>query len=918
MRLSIPTAVFLILLPSIVLGETPDVFKEYVTYGNFYQTANSFERIALIVSDASFQNFLIVAFLGALLVWAGMVIGRFLFGGGVGNSVIQGLVIILTGTLIFLAFIKPVGDMAVYDESSGRHKIISNIPDGIVILAGIQNTIVRSIVDMIWTSSDTLSFKQNAGGDIFNIFGSVFSNSLFIPSTDDSSGGNLNQSIKSYWRDCSKNAIGLSGGASVDDFSNGTILETFEKLKSGNVFTTYYGSGSGATVTCTAAHDSIIAELNGFSADKTGKKFWEEKCGDAGYYEMLDVTGPGASEVCRQKVIDFLIMKNTSVTDLGLIREVVISNALFSYLKNYDSQSLSDFKMMAGMSGEASTSTTWLPIIKGTVFAVYIGLIPFLLILIPTLLFPRVLQFIFGIFVFMVAWEICDSILHSYAMDQSMAIIEDVFKEKLSLANVWLMQGESFKALMLFGKMRWASMTLASVLSMVIAHYGGVAMAHFAGHMNFGPAGSQGSRETLDPTGRAREINSLPQVIPTEAVSNEYGFAGMQNSAYYGQRSAMESNLGTIREGGGVMNASTRQGQINADGFTQSDARLTAREQIENETGISRAEQSRFIHTADATKAVGEGAAKNSIGIGPQFSLAAQGGYPVSAVKARMVDDISRYGKITPDTEKMKDDMLRTASGRGQVSEALTAWNTSGNPTYATLNDEQKENIVSWYNKETGQNLTPADVSSTSAITVGMRPDGSISPMFVSGQEGHTSTRHATSTEKVGRNYEVENLRTELGNGTFAENPEHKVLKNIDNYAAAFSGAVSTYVSEGQNSQVNMNSSLAGGVGPGQGSPVTANLGVSGSISRQNILSENQIAVEIREKLSHARTDLEARQIMQSEYNGYINYTNNSIDVPSTKNIGESMDSAKESAVKFVNDKKDSLNNLIDRTRDSF
>jgi len=273
-----------------------------------------------------------------------------------------------------------------------------------------------------------------------------------------------------------------------------------------------------------------------------------------------------------------------------------------------------------------------------------------------------------------------------------------------------------------------------------------------------------------------------------------------------------------------------------------------------------------------------------------------------------MVDDISRYGKITPDTEKMKDDMLRTASGRGQVSEALTAWNTSGNPTYATLNDEQKENIVSWYNKETGQNLKPTDVSSTSAITVGMRPDGSIAPMFVSGQEGHSSTRYATSSERVGRNYEVENLRTELGNGAFANNPEHKVLENIDNYAAAFSGAVSTYVSEGQNSQV----------GPGQGSPVTANLGVSGSISRQNILSENQIAVEIREKLSHARTDLEARQIMQSEYNGYINYTNNSIDVPSTKNIGESMDSAKESAVKFVNERKDSLNNLIDRTRDSF
>lgn len=918
MKISIPITLSLILFPSLVFGETPDVFKEYVTYGNFYQTANSFERIALIVSDDSFQNFLIVAFLGALLVWAGMVVGRFLFGGGVGNSVIQGLVIILTGTLIYLAFIKPVGDMAVYDESSGRHKIISNIPDGIVILAGIQNTVVRSIVDMIWTSSDTLSFKQNAGGDIFNIFGSVFNNSLFIPSADDSSGGNLNQSIKSYWRDCSKSVIGLSGSASVDDFSSGTILETFDKLKSGNIFTTYYGSGSGETVTCSAAHDSIISELNGFVADKTGKKFWDEKCGDAGYYEMLDVTGPGASEVCRQKVVDFLIMKNTGVTDLSLIREIVISNALFSYLKSYDSQSISEFKMMTGISGEASTSTTWLPVIKGTVFAVYIGLIPFLLILMPTLLFPRVLQFIFGIFVFMVAWEICDSILHSYAMDLSMAIMEDVFKEKLSLANVWLMQGESLKALMLFGKMRWASMTLASVLSMVIAHYGGVAMAHFAGHMNFGPAGSQGSRETLDPTGRAREINGLPQVIPTEAVSNEYGFAGMQNSAYYGQRSAIESNLGIVREGGGVMNASTRQGQIGADGFTQADARLAAREKVEHEIGMSRAEQSRHIQETEAATAAGTAAAKNSIGIGPQFSLGAQGGYPVSAVKARMVDDVLRYGKITPDTEKMKDDMLTMASGRGQVSEALAAWNTSGNPTYATLNDDQKNNLVHWYNKETGKNLKVSDVSSTSAITVGLNEKGGVTPMFVSGQEGHTSTHYATSTERVGRNYEVADLRTELGNGTFVNNKEHKVLESIDNYAAAFSGAVSTYVGESQSSQVNMNSSLGGGVGTGQGSPVTANLGVSGSIQRTNHLSENQIAVEIREKLSNARTDLEARQIMQSEYNGYINYTNSSIDLPSAKNIDESMNSAKESAIKFMNDKKDSLNNLIDKTRDSF
>lgn len=899
MKINFPLTLFLIFLPASSFADVPAAFREYCTYGNFFQIANSFERIALVMSDKEFIVFIAIAFLTAMGVWAAMVVGRMLFGGGINNSIIQGLVVIFTGVLVFLAFVKPVGDMAVYDEATNQHKIVSNVPDGVVLLAGIQNTIVKAVVEMIWTSSDVKSFRQNAGGDIFNIFVSVFSKSTFVPSDTDSSGGNLNHSIKDYWKDCGKGVVGSAGGPSASDFSGGTIADVFAKLKSGSVFTTYYGSGVGESVTCTDAHNKIIGEMSGFSAAGTGKKFWTEKCGDAGYYEMLGVTGATSNAACSKKVVDFILLKNSSVTDLGLIREIVIANSLYNYLKTYNSQAIADFGIMSGAAGEGSTSVSWLPIIKGVVFAVYLGLIPFLLILMPTLLFPRVIQFILGIFVFMVAWEICDSILHSYAMDLSLAIIEDVFKAKLSFSDVWMMQGESLKALMVFGKMRWASMTLASVLSMVVAHYGGVAMAHFAGQMNFGGVGAQGGRTTLDPTSRARELNSLPGVMPTEAVSNQYSFAGMQQVSMLGQRSAMTSGMGIMREGGGVIQASDRRGQIDADNFTDSSQRFGAREHIAGETGISREDQSKNMHTSQLTSQVGAATALASIGIGPQFSQAAYSQYQAMAagVKGRAVSDIMERGEISKDTLKMKDDMLRSGSRNGNIDEAVAAWNTSANPTHAALNDSHKNNIATWYNKSTGQQLNPSELSSSAAITMGLNERGDITPAFVTSQGGYTSTDYASSNKVVGDDYKVEGLLNELSGGNFVNDAKHQVLAHKDNYVQAFSSAMSAYVSEQQNATVGYDASGSLGANVGVG-----RLGAGASIGKSNIMTKNQIAMDISNKLDHAGTDREARQIMQNEFKSYKNYVQDSFNVPSEKDLNAGIENIENKAKQIFQD----------------
>ena len=84
-----------------------------------------------------------------------------------------------------------------------------------------------------------------------------------------------------------------------------------------------------------------------------------------------------------------------------------------------------------------------MPILKGAVFTTYIGLTPFLFMLIPTLAFPRVIQFILGIFVFMTSWDICDAVLHSYSMDMAIATFREILNNGISLKTLWMLEGES-------------------------------------------------------------------------------------------------------------------------------------------------------------------------------------------------------------------------------------------------------------------------------------------------------------------------------------------------------------------------------------------------------------------------------------------------------------------------------------------
>ena len=90
-------------LPQITFAQVPDVFREYITYGNFNVTLNAFERLALVMSDNSFNTFALISILVAALIWVGSGIFNMFRGGGV-LGWYRGIVIIFIGALIYIVF----------------------------------------------------------------------------------------------------------------------------------------------------------------------------------------------------------------------------------------------------------------------------------------------------------------------------------------------------------------------------------------------------------------------------------------------------------------------------------------------------------------------------------------------------------------------------------------------------------------------------------------------------------------------------------------------------------------------------------------------------------------------------------------------------------------------------------------------
>jgi hypothetical protein len=646
-----PVILLALLQPGVALAQVPDTFREYITYGGFHSIHNVLSRIALSFSDNAYEG-LFVAFLAvALTCWlAWGAYGFFRNGSWVG--LIYMAFTILGGCIVYIALIRPTTSMVVYDELLNIHQEVAEVPEGVVLLAGMQNALTRTITDIIWTSAApaVYDYRQNANGDVYNILRQVYNGEIDISATT-GNGRYTNASLRRYCEDCvTFEILRPESDLNVNLFATSADLTALlEAAQNPAVFTVYFSDEfrTGTTVSCAEAYELIIADLNGITdISQENMNFWRTKCTEAGYHNSEGMVGQDQVGRCIERTIEFLsYITEGSVAPSEVTRNILIARELWNAAMNADIGTLGDFKIGTALTGEAISTDRWLPLIKEVMTAIYLGLVPFLVILLPTPLFGRVGGLILGFFCFLTAWEVCDALVHSYAMDHTVNFFDEIRRNGLSFKSIAMIENQSHRSMLMFGKTRAATMILAGVISGVIAKFGGAALAHFANTMNFAHLGSAAANQVLDPSQQVNALESYVKTpVPMETHLNQgyHEMVRLSGLAYAGNVAGSGQLLAD--SGGSLPAAATHKGLETTNRTLDGSARYGA---------INRQAGAHNIATQDARNVMQENQAASGL---------------ASARKAEELGMEEYYNRTSTEMTH-RDAALRTLGAGGDLDE---------------------------------------------------------------------------------------------------------------------------------------------------------------------------------------------------------------------------------------------------------
>jgi len=579
------TGIFLLaLMPAVCHADIPSSLKTYTVWNQFDATVRTFERIGLIMSDSRYQTlFFSIAVLGLIAGGVYATIKAMMQGHHPGYAWVQWLAVMILATIVYLTFIRPTTQITVYDETLNATKTVGGIPDGVAFIAGLSNVIENGLVDMIWTSGDPRSYRDNAGAMSFHILSKVFSGGVDL-SGNDADGAYINMSIDRYFEDCVYFELRRPGTTlDINAFNTTTdFMPLFAKANNPAIYTVWFDHNNkgGATVTCQQAWTNLSNYLN--SIDDT--KFWNKRCSDAGYGTHSSAgSGVNLVTMCKNKALSGIqMLLGTSFTSRHIMRQILLAHEMWNVVTKYAPQAqavaLASRSAGSAMVGMGVMANEWIPIVRSVVFAVFVGMIPFLCLLLITPLFPRALSFMFGIFVFLTAWGICDALIHSFAMDKALDLFREVSEGNLGIKSIMLFTPTSLKTLAMFGAARWSAIMVAGVFSSVIARFGGSALAHFAGGLSaLRQYGAGAGQTALMPEKWSSQVKQISEVIPTTTWANA-GWRSVASAGAYEAERRLESSLGAVGAlgGGNPLLAASRAAGASVTGIKETVAHSEA------------------------------------------------------------------------------------------------------------------------------------------------------------------------------------------------------------------------------------------------------------------------------------------------------------------------------------------------------
>ena len=115
------------------------------------------------------------------------------------------------------------------------------------------------------------------------------------------------------------------------------------------------------------------------------------------------------------------------MTPERIIQQRQIAEILYNFYFQDDVETSmlmeSDRKITTSGLGIGLTMNEWIPIIRAVMTAIAIGVIPFLVLFLPTPIVGKAASVMLGFFVFLSTWGVTDAVIHGAAMDYAAELL---------------------------------------------------------------------------------------------------------------------------------------------------------------------------------------------------------------------------------------------------------------------------------------------------------------------------------------------------------------------------------------------------------------------------------------------------------------------------------------------------------------
>ncbi|MBL0915344.1 MAG: conjugal transfer protein TraG N-terminal domain-containing protein, partial [Sphingopyxis sp.] len=482
------------------------------TYDGFAETVDAFRLVSMIFADPRYETLvLIIAVVGIAL--------GVLFASVRGNG--MGIVAfgfqMFIGVGLFVGLVATTGTVHVYDRVRNAYQPVGDVPNLIVLVAGVTNMMERALAETIDdnTLDPAAKLEFGAGGHSFDLFLNAVSPRG--PMTDTF----LDATIKDYVRQCYPVAR-VSAAYGIDDdqlFRTATDLpQAFAAMAGPSTFSTVFTAADkgGTTMSCTEAWAHISSRLSDPDLfDDYSRQVFERSGYDVGQAAQLQRCRSNLGSLGERMMASPQTLQQFMT---GVMLGNAVGDVLFEDSPATAARVMANRAVISSGLATMSTANEWMPTIRATVFGIMLFMMPVALLFILTPINLRVASFALGLFVFVAMWGVIDAGIYQLTLGRASDVLAEMRANNVA-ANAWMLApGSAMKALAIFGSFRTAAAGLAGAFVFTIFRFSGnVFTAFTSGALGVQAQGTAAAAPLSTREGYARALESQAPAMGTMA-----------------------------------------------------------------------------------------------------------------------------------------------------------------------------------------------------------------------------------------------------------------------------------------------------------------------------------------------------------------------------------------------------------------